>query len=117
MSEERDMMEARVPDNGGGIAVAGLVLGIIAAVFAHIPFACALGFQLSIPAVICASKGRKRAARNKQGIAVTGLVLGWVAFGVSIFMCAYSGFLYYFLYVFRMSEYRDMVPWVQQVML
>mgnify|MGYP000894368114 CR=1 FL=1 len=45
MSEERDMMEARVPDNGGGISVAGMVIGIVAAVFT------ALGKEIGRPEV------------------------------------------------------------------
>ncbi|NLD60518.1 MAG: DUF4190 domain-containing protein [Clostridiales bacterium] len=115
MSEERDLMEAQFPDNGGGISVAGMVIGIVAAVFAHIPFLCALGLLLSIPAIICASKGRKRAARNKQGIAVTGLVLGWVAFGMSIFMSLYTGL---FAYVFlRATGDGSLEEWIHRTYL
>jgi len=115
MSEERDLMEAQFPDNGGGISVAGMVIGIVAAVFAHILFLCALGLLLSIPAIICASKGRKRAARNKQGIAVTGLVLGWVAFGMSIFMSLYTGL---FAYVFlRATGDGSLEEWIHRTYL
>ena len=114
MSEEKELMEVEYPDNGGGIAVAGMVIGIVAAVFAHIPFLCVLGFLLSFPAIICASKGRKRAARNKQGIAVTGLVLGWVAFGMSIFMCAYTGIFAYLIWELGPSRNGSLEEWLRQ---
>lgn len=63
---------------GNGMAVAGLVLGILALVFCWIPF---LNWILAILAIIFGAVGNGKANKiggKGKGMAVTGLILGIV---------------------------------------
>ena len=71
---------------GNGLAVAGMVLGIIGVVFAFIPFlGVLLGIILGLLALVLGGVGLGRAkdpSRGGRGQAITGVVLGIVALGI-----------------------------------
>ena len=71
---------------GNGLAVAGMVLGIIGVVFAFIPFlGVVLGIILGLLALVLGGVGLGRAkdpSRGGRGQAITGVVLGIVTLGI-----------------------------------
>lgn len=74
---------APLPQRGNGAAVASLVLGIVGVVFLFFPF---VGVLLGILAIVFAYMGFKRAEASGtgRGLAIAGLVLGIIStvFGV-----------------------------------
>jgi len=72
-----------VPTKGNGLAVAGMVLGIIGVLFGLIPLTFFFAWILGVLAVVFGAIGRGRAKREPmrggKGMATSGLVLGIVA--------------------------------------
>ncbi|MGY1749459.1 hypothetical protein [Modestobacter sp. SYSU DS0511] len=70
-----------------GLAVAGMICGIIAAATFWVPFLYLLSsLLLGIVAVVLSHKGRSRAAAGAggAGFALTGLICGYAAIALSI---------------------------------
>jgi hypothetical protein len=86
-----DPSQASAPSQeGNGLAVAGLVMGIIAVVLCFVPF---LNWVLGILAVIFGGVGMAKANRiggKNKGMAIAGLILGVVGLilGTVIFVLA-----------------------------
>lgn len=73
---------------GNGLAVAGLVCGIVGAVFGLIPWTFWLAWILGVLAIVFGAIGRRRADREpaagKRSMATAGLILGIVAIALGI---------------------------------
>ncbi|MDQ0297928.1 hypothetical protein J2S78_000336 [Salibacterium salarium] len=76
MSENRVVIEK---PEGNGMAVAGMVLGIIGVVLNWIPF---LPYVLGVLAIIFGIVGMKQPV--KQGVSKAGLILGIITIGLKI---------------------------------
>ena len=63
-----------------GLAIAGLVLGIVSLVFCWVPF---LGIIAGVVGLILSVMGRKNCAPNQAGMATAGLVLSIVGIVLS----------------------------------
>lgn len=79
-------------NNGNGLSVAGLVLGIIAVLGCWIPYGNTIMLILGIVGIVLAVKGRKQAiaAGAPTGMATAGLVLsiiGTVIAGIGFLSC------------------------------
>lgn len=79
-------------NNGKGMAVAGLVLGIVATVLAWFYLINIVALVCGIVGIICAAKGKKaaKAAGTPTGVATAGMVLaiiGTVLAGIGFFSC------------------------------
>lgn len=77
-----------LPRQGNGMAVAGMVLGIVGACAGLIPLLFWVAFPCGVLAVIFGAVGRRRAAETPgapgRGMAMAGLVLGIVALLLSV---------------------------------
>lgn len=71
------------PQPSNGLAIAGLVLGIVGVVLCWIPF---LGVLLGVLAIVFGALGKKKANQGAQGSgqAVAGLVLGIIATALAV---------------------------------
>lgn len=79
-------------NNGKGLSVAGLVLGIVATVLAWFYMVNIVALVCGIVGIICAVKGKKAAAAvgAPTGVGTAGLVLaiiGTVLAGIGFFSC------------------------------
>jgi hypothetical protein len=74
-----------VPDPHGGMAITGLVLGIISVVAAILPLC---GFPLTIAALVFSILGRK--SHSRRTMATVGLALSLLAFVLTILSAAYG---------------------------
>lgn len=79
-------------NNGKGLSIAGLVLGIVSAVFAWFYIVNTVALICGIVGIICAAKGRKAAiaAEAPKGLGTAGLVLsiiGTCLAGIGFFTC------------------------------
>jgi hypothetical protein len=79
--DDYDDRDRGTASQGNGMAVAGMVLGIIGFVFSFIPCAWVLGMLLGIKGVIFSGIGLGHAAKVGQGkgMAVTGLIMSILA--------------------------------------
>lgn len=78
----------RNPDDGKGISIAALVLGLIASVTMFIPVLSFIALILSIIAITLGHNGRKKsiaAYGRHSGMATAGFVLGIIVTSISIF--------------------------------
>ncbi len=100
-------------EQGNGMAVAGLVLGILGAVLFFVPF---IGWILAILGIIFGAVGNSKANKiggKGKGMAIAGLILGLIGLvvGVGLFVKAYMDMR---SYVESSSRYRgDIAPFVQ----
>jgi hypothetical protein len=98
---------------GNGMAVAGLVLGILGAVLFFVPF---IGWILAILGIIFGAVGNSKANKiggKGKGMAIAGLVLGLIGLvvGVGLFVKAYMDAKAYI----ESGGYRgDIAPIVQK---
>ena len=79
-------------NNGKGLSIAGLVLGIVAVFLSFFYMVNILGLILAIVGLVCAVKGSKaaKAAGEPTGMATAGLVLsiiGLVFAGIGVLAC------------------------------
>jgi hypothetical protein len=76
----------RVDRPGNGVAVAALVCGLVAMLFAWMPVFVVIGIVLGVLGLVFGIRGRTRARRVGSGaaMAVTGIVSGSAALGLSI---------------------------------
>jgi hypothetical protein len=72
-------------DRGRGMALAGLILGIIGIIVWLIPF---FGFPVTIVGIILSALGRRSTSR--KGMALAGLVLGIVGLVLTIACCSFT---------------------------
>lgn len=82
-------MYVPAPQPRNGLGTAALVLGIIAAVFAFVPFMWWLGFILGILATVFGLVGRGRAKRMRAtngGVALAGAITGLAGIVISTVM-------------------------------
>lgn len=85
-------MENTNNNNGKGLSIAGLVLGIVAVVFCWLAIWNTIALVCAIVGLICAIKGKKLATESGEptGIATAGLVLsiiGLVFAGIGFLTC------------------------------
>ena len=74
-----------MPNNGKGLAVAGLVLGIISVVFLWVPFVNTVALICGIIGIVCSAKGRAINTRYREPscLATAGLVLSIIGTALS----------------------------------
>ena len=76
------------PDAGNGLAIAGLVCGIVGVVFGLIPWTFWLAWVLGVLAIVFGAIGRRRADREpaagKRSMATAGLILGIVSIALGV---------------------------------
>jgi hypothetical protein len=69
------------PDPGSGLAIAGMILGIIGLVFFWFP-ACLVGWPCALIGLVLSAVGMR--SRTRRGLAIAGLVCSIAAFGLWI---------------------------------
>jgi hypothetical protein len=77
------------PEKGQGMAVAGLVLGIISMIAWLLPF---IGLPISVIGIVLAALGRRSVSRRKM--ATVGLVLSIIALVLTFINAALGVYLY-----------------------
>lgn len=86
-----------VNDASGGLAIAGLILGIISVLSCFIPI---FGAVVAIPGIVLSVLGRRSVSR--KGIATAGLVLSIISIVLTIGILVLGGV---FFYITRSSSY------------